>query len=65
MKVDMEIFDSWSESALQDLLIDVAAVAVATEPGRARNGNNPARTQCGVSRNTPPGWQMRSTAGII
>jgi len=51
MEVDKEIFDSWSELALQDLLIDVAAVVAATEPDRTRNGNDPERTQCGVSRN--------------
>jgi hypothetical protein len=56
MKVDKEIFDSWSELALQDLLIDVAAVVAATEPNRARNGNDPEWTQCGVSRKSAPGW---------
>jgi hypothetical protein len=32
MKADEEGFDSWCELDLQDLLIDVAAVIVATEP---------------------------------
>ena len=49
MKVDQEIFQSWSELALQDLLVDVAAVVAATKPDRARNGNDPERTQCGVA----------------
>jgi hypothetical protein len=40
MKVDEEIFQSWSELALQDLLIDVATVVAATEPDRTRNGND-------------------------
>jgi hypothetical protein len=35
MKVDREISDSWSELAFQDLLIDVAAVVVATELDQA------------------------------
>jgi len=38
MKVDMEISDSWSELAFQDLLIDVAAVVAATELDQATNG---------------------------
>ena len=54
MKVDQEIFQSWSELALQDLLIDVAAVVAATEPDRTRNGNDPERTQCGVFRKVAP-----------
>jgi hypothetical protein len=54
MKVDQEIFQSWCELALQDLLIDVAAVVAATGPDRARNGNDPERTQCGVSRKSTP-----------
>jgi hypothetical protein len=39
MKVDEGISDSWSEFALQDLLIDVAAVVDATESDRAWNGD--------------------------
>jgi len=35
MKVDEEILNSWSEVAIQDLLIDVAAVVEATESDRA------------------------------
>jgi hypothetical protein len=54
MKVDQEIFQSWSELTLQDLLIDVAAVVAATGPDRARNGNDPERTQCGVFRKVAP-----------
>jgi hypothetical protein len=65
MKVAQEIVDSWTESAFQDLLIDVAAVVAATEPGRARNGNDSERTECGVSRKSPPAWQTWSTARII
>jgi hypothetical protein len=65
MKVDKENADSWTESALQDLLIDVAAVVAATEPGGAKNGNDLERTECGVCRKSPPAWQTWSTAGII
>ena len=36
MKVDEEIFNSWSELAMQDLLIDVAAAVDATESDRGR-----------------------------
>ena len=54
MKVDQEIFQSWSELVLQDLLIDVAAVVAATGPDRARNGNDPEQTQCGVFRKVAP-----------
>jgi hypothetical protein len=35
MRVDEEISNSWSELAIQDLLIDVAAVVDATESDRA------------------------------
>jgi hypothetical protein len=35
MKVDEEIFIPWAEIAIQDLLIDVAAVVHATESDRA------------------------------
>jgi hypothetical protein len=35
MRVDDEIFNSWSELAMQDLLIDVAAAVDATESDRA------------------------------
>jgi hypothetical protein len=35
MKVDEKIFNSWSELAMQDLLIDVAAAVDATESDRA------------------------------
>jgi hypothetical protein len=53
MKVEQEIFQSGSELALQDLLIDAAAVVAAAGPDRTGNGNDP-RTQCGVSRNFAP-----------
>jgi len=39
MKVGEETFDSWSEFALQDLLIDVAAVVDATDSDRVWNGD--------------------------
>jgi hypothetical protein len=35
MKVDEGIFNSWSEVAIQDLLMDVAAAVDATESERA------------------------------
>ena len=38
MKVDEEIFNSWSELAIQDLLMDVAAVVDATETDWVWNG---------------------------
>lgn len=45
MKVNEEIFASWSEFALQDLLIDVAAVVDATQSDRVWNdGNNLGRS---------------------
>lgn len=65
MKVDKEQLDSWTESALQDLLIDIAAVVAATEPGRARNGNDLEGTERNGSRKSPPAWQTWSTGGII
>jgi hypothetical protein len=65
MTVDQEIFDSLSEFAFQDVLIDVAAALAATEPDRASNGNDPERIQCCVSRKFPPEWQTWSAAGII
>jgi hypothetical protein len=63
MKVDKEQLDSWTESALQDLLIDLAAVVAATQPGRARNGNDLEGTECNGSRKSPPAWQTCSIAG--
>jgi hypothetical protein len=51
MKVDMEILDSWSDFAFQDLLIDVTAVVAATEHDRTTNGAE--RTPCGGSRKSP------------
>jgi hypothetical protein len=65
MKVDKEISDSWTELAFQDLLIDVAAAVAATAPGRARNGDDPERTESGVCRKSAPAWQASSTGGII
>jgi hypothetical protein len=65
MKIAEEILDWRTEGALQDLLIDVAAVVAATEPGRARNANDPKRTDCAVSRKSPPARQTWPTAGII
>jgi hypothetical protein len=56
MKVDKEIFESWSELALQDLLINVAAIVAATELDRARNGNDAEWTQSDVSRKFTPEW---------
>ena len=45
MKVNEEIFASWSELAVQDLLIDVAAVLDATPSDRVWNdGNNPGKS---------------------
>src|SRR5271156_2259778 len=45
MNVDKGIFASWSELALQDLLIDVAAVVDATRSDRVWNdGNNPRKS---------------------
>ena len=38
MKVDEGIFNSWSEVAIQDLLMDVAAVVDATETDWVWNG---------------------------
>jgi hypothetical protein len=64
MKVDKEKLDSRVEWAPQDLLIDVAAVVAASEPGRVRNGKDLGRTECGVSRKSAPTWQTWSTAGI-
>jgi hypothetical protein len=41
MKIDEEIFNSWSEVAMQDLLMDVAAVVDATEPERVWDATTP------------------------
>jgi hypothetical protein len=62
MKVDMEILDSWSGFAFQDLLIDVTAVVAATESDRTSNCHE--RSQWDASRKSPLEWQTRSTAGI-
>jgi hypothetical protein len=55
MKVDGEIFNSWSEVAMQDLLMDVAAVVHATEPDRAWKGNVPSRPNVVCLGNLRPG----------
>jgi hypothetical protein len=55
MKVDKKIFDSWSELDRQDLLIDVAAVVAATEPDRARNGNDAERAKVPSLETIRPG----------
>jgi hypothetical protein len=65
MKVDKETFDSGSQIALQELLIDVAAVVAATELDRARNGNNSEWTHCGIPMTFPAESQVWPTAGII
>ena len=65
MKIDEEKLDSRLEWNLQELLIDVAAVLAATEPGRAGNANGPKRSEYAVSRKFPPAWQTWSTTEII
>jgi hypothetical protein len=55
MKVDEEIFNSWSEVAIQDLLMDVAAVVDATEPDRVWNGTAPSRPYVVCLGNLRPG----------
>jgi hypothetical protein len=65
MTVDQKIFDSLSEFAFQDVLIDVAAAVAATEPDRASGGNDSERIQCCACRKFPPEWQTWSAAGII
>jgi hypothetical protein len=45
MKANEEIFASWSELAVRDLLTDVAAVVDATQSDRVWNdGNNPGKS---------------------
>jgi hypothetical protein len=61
MKVDEQIFDSWSELALQDLLIDVAAAIDATECDRTSNGTSSVE----LSRKSSAESRTWSTAGII
>lgn len=55
MKVAKEIVDSWIELALQDLLIDVAAVVDATEPDRAGYESDPDCTYVAALWNLRPG----------
>jgi len=59
MKIDEEIFASWSELTLQDLLIDVAAVVDATD--RASS----ATSSMDLSRKSSAESQACSMAGII
>jgi hypothetical protein len=62
MRVDKEKSDSLTEWALQDLLIDVAAVVAATEPDRTRNASDLTRSESGASWKFSPAWQTCSTA---
>jgi hypothetical protein len=64
MKVDKGLLDSRTEWALQDLLIDVAAVVAATDPDRARNASDLTRTETGAATNSAPTWHTWSAAGI-
>jgi hypothetical protein len=64
MRADKGISDSRTEWALQDLLIDVAAVVAATEPDRARNASELTRRDSGASRKSSPACQVRTIAGI-
>ena len=64
MQVDKGLLDSRTEWALQDLLIDVAAVVAATDSDSARNASDLTRTDSGVATNSAPAWQMWSAAGI-
>jgi hypothetical protein len=55
MKIDEEILGSWSEVAIQDLLMDVAAVVDATESGRAWNWKVPSGPNLVSLGNLRPG----------
>jgi hypothetical protein len=55
MKVDKGLLDSRTAWALQDLLIDVAAVVDATEPDRAGDGSDPDCTYVAALWNCRPG----------
>jgi hypothetical protein len=55
MKVDRGKSDSLTEWALQDLLIDVAAVVAATESDQTRNAST--RSESGASRESSAAWQ--------
>jgi hypothetical protein len=55
MKVDEEIFNSWSELVMQDLLIDVAAAVGATESDRAWGPRVPSGPQVVSLGNLRPG----------
>jgi len=64
MKVDNGLLDSRTEWDLQDLLIDVAAVVAATDPGRARNASDLTGREPVAATNSAPTWLTRSAAGI-
>ncbi|HXO04398.1 MAG TPA: hypothetical protein VN884_02080 [Candidatus Sulfotelmatobacter sp.] len=55
MKVDEGISNSWSEVAIQDLLMDVAAAVDATEPERAWGPNMPSGPNVVSLGNLRPG----------
>ena len=55
MKVDEEIFNSWAEVAIQDLLIDVAAAVDATESDRAWDAKVPSGPKVVSLGNLRPG----------
>jgi hypothetical protein len=55
MKVDEEVLNSWSEVAIQDLLMDVAAAVDATESDRASNRNVPSGPNVVSLGNLRPG----------
>jgi len=64
MKVDKGLLDSRTEWDLQDLLIDVAAVVAATDPGRAGNASDHMFTETVAATNSAPTWRTWSAAGI-
>ncbi|HXN98851.1 MAG TPA: hypothetical protein VN881_07225 [Candidatus Acidoferrales bacterium] len=55
MKVDREIFNSCAEVAIQDLLMDVAAVVDATEPERVWDATIPGKPNVVCVGNLRPG----------
>lgn len=59
MKVDEEIFNSWSKVVIQDLLMDVAAALDATESDRASNWSVPSRPNVVSLGNLRPGSRYR------
>ena len=64
MKVDKGFLDLRTEWAMQDLLIDVAAVVAATAADRARNASDPTRPGSGAARKSAPTRHTWSAAGI-